>query len=234
MAEKLVLYDHMRAAIKQCAAIDEAAGIRDTAARVQAYAKIRDDFESQQRFAEIRLRACQKIGEISRDLEKAKYDKGHGTVVPTDGKYKTEVLAEAGISTSTANRYEELAGPKEEQAEAVIGAATDAYFAKQQETKEPVTFSGLRGAVKGALESTFGKRISRQRSIEKREPDLLVHFLYSPRWALEKQNFDPETLAAEVLEDFAPDELKAAELFIELLTKFVEHLTERFPYVTES
>jgi hypothetical protein len=111
MSNELVLYDKMRLAIKQCAAVDEAAGIRDTAIRIQAYAKIRDDFESQQRFAEIRLRACQRIGEISRDLEKAQYNKGHGTVVPSDGKYKAEVLAEAGISTSTAQRYEELAGP---------------------------------------------------------------------------------------------------------------------------
>jgi hypothetical protein len=58
----------------------------------------------------IRLRACQRIGEISRDLEKAQYNKGHGTVVPSDGKYKAEVLSEAGFSTSTANRYEEPAG----------------------------------------------------------------------------------------------------------------------------
>jgi hypothetical protein len=104
--------------------------------------------------------ACQRIGEISRDLEKAQYNKGHGTVVPSDGKYKaekigghgkfkvptdgklkSEVLAEAGISTSTAQRYEELAGPKEEQAEAVISAATDAYFSQSS----PSHFTGLRG-----------------------------------------------------------------------------------------
>jgi hypothetical protein len=91
------------------AAIDEAAGIRDTAARVQAYAKIRDDFESQQRFAEIRLRACQRIGEISRDLEKGEKIGGAGKFkVPSDGKFKSETLAEAGISTSTAQRSSRL------------------------------------------------------------------------------------------------------------------------------
>ena len=36
-----------------------------------AYARIRDDIESQRKFAEIKLRVCVKIGEISRDLEKA-------------------------------------------------------------------------------------------------------------------------------------------------------------------
>src|SRR5882762_2106577 len=164
MTEKLVLYDQMRIAIKQCAAVDEAAGIRDTAARIQAYAKIRDDFESQQRFAEIRLRACQRIGEISRDLEKVETIGPSSVRIPIDGKPKSQVLAEAGISTSTAQRYEELAGPKEEQAEAVISAATDAYFSKQQEAKESISFSGLRGAVREALENTFGKPASRHRT----------------------------------------------------------------------
>ena len=37
--------------------------------------------------------------------------------LPSDGKLKTEVLAEAGISTSTANRYEELTGGREDQAQ---------------------------------------------------------------------------------------------------------------------
>jgi hypothetical protein len=57
--------------------------------------------------SEIRLRAETRIGEISRQLEKAQYDKGHDTVVPSSGKYKEQQPAEAGLSTS-ANRYEEL------------------------------------------------------------------------------------------------------------------------------
>jgi hypothetical protein len=47
--------------------------------------------------AEIQLRAVRKIGELSHR---------------NDGKpTKTQTLAEAGISTSAAHRYEELAGP---------------------------------------------------------------------------------------------------------------------------
>jgi hypothetical protein len=38
---------------------------------------------------------------LSAELEKAEYNKGQGTVVPNDGKYKSEKLAEAGISTSS-------------------------------------------------------------------------------------------------------------------------------------
>jgi hypothetical protein len=43
----------------------------------------------------IKLRACVKIGEISRDLEKAFPNKGHGAGLPTDGKTKEQQLAEA-------------------------------------------------------------------------------------------------------------------------------------------
>jgi hypothetical protein len=50
-------------------------------------------------FYEVKLRACIKIGELSRDLEKAE---SHGGKIrlPTDGKSKTEQLKEAGISKS--------------------------------------------------------------------------------------------------------------------------------------
>lgn len=51
-----------------------------------------------------------RIGELSRELEKAEYDKGHGTVIPSGGKYKAQALADAGISTSAAHRYEQLIG----------------------------------------------------------------------------------------------------------------------------
>jgi hypothetical protein len=50
----------------------------------------------------IKLRAIAQIGKISLELEKAKPNKGHGHEVPTSGKFKEQVLAEAGISTSTA------------------------------------------------------------------------------------------------------------------------------------
>jgi hypothetical protein len=60
-----------------------------------------------ERFAEIRLRACQQIGEISRDLEtnkRARTDLRDSDDVQT----KTEALSAVGISLRTAERYEEL------------------------------------------------------------------------------------------------------------------------------
>jgi hypothetical protein len=66
--EKLVLYEQMRLAIQRCAEIDEAAAIRDKGAQLEAYARIRNDDASERKFAEIRLRAVRKIGELSREL----------------------------------------------------------------------------------------------------------------------------------------------------------------------
>lgn len=57
------------------------------------------------KFAEIRLRACQRIGQLSAELEKATANQ-HTVLLPNDEKKQTkeQSLAEAGISTSTANR----------------------------------------------------------------------------------------------------------------------------------
>jgi hypothetical protein len=112
---ELVLYDQFRSALAECVAIDEIAGIKERAAQLEAYARVRDDADAQRQFAEIRLRACIRIGEISRELETAKHGgAGGGSKLPTMGTSKAEQLAEAGISTSTANRYEELTGGKEQ------------------------------------------------------------------------------------------------------------------------
>jgi hypothetical protein len=101
---ELVLYDEMRLAIERCCQIDEAANIRDAGAKLAAYARIRDDSESERRFAEIRLRAIRKIGEISRDLEKAEHGgSGGGSKIPPMGTSKEQQLAEVGISTSSAH-----------------------------------------------------------------------------------------------------------------------------------
>jgi hypothetical protein len=68
-----------------------------------------------------------RIDEISRELEKTQ---GARTELhPNDGqKSKAEQLASAGISTSTANRYEELTGGKEKQAQAIAMAGCGILF----------------------------------------------------------------------------------------------------------
>ena len=76
---------------------------------LEAYARVRDDTEAQRQFAGIRLRACIRIGELSRDL-------AHGKPGPKAGKNqlsdtdvaqfdKENVLERSGIELRTAERY---------------------------------------------------------------------------------------------------------------------------------
>jgi len=67
---------------------------------------------------------------------------------------KAEQLAGAGISTSTANRYEELAGGKVQQAQDIAAAAADAYFATANANNEPVSMNGFKAAIRSAVIET--------------------------------------------------------------------------------
>jgi hypothetical protein len=100
--------------------------IRPKPSKRSARHRCRDDKATETRFAEIKLRAVIKIGELSREL-----DKHQGFDIPDtdDGnvKTKTEVLEQAGINLRTAERYEELAGPREEQAQQAIRAAAEFF-----------------------------------------------------------------------------------------------------------
>jgi hypothetical protein len=228
---ELVLYDQFRSALAECVAIDEIAGIKEKAAQLEAYARVRDDADAQRQFAEIRLRACIRIGEISRDLEKAEPDKGHGAGLPISGKTKADQLAQAGISTSTANRYEELTGGKEKQLQETATIAAENYFAEQTANSEPVSMGGLKKAVTGALDQVFGKPERKQRKEIPRDTDadLLCHFLYSADHQARKHNFDPVLLAQTVMEMFVEDDLQAAREFIPLMQVFVTELEKRIP-----
>jgi hypothetical protein len=76
--------------------------------------------------AEIKLRAVRRIGQLSKELEKVE-TAGPSTVrLPASGKPKAAVLKEAGLSTSTAHRCEQVAEVPEQRFEAQIAAARKA------------------------------------------------------------------------------------------------------------
>jgi hypothetical protein len=153
----LVRYEQACTALAECARIDEASEIRDKAAALAAYARQRDDRDLEVWVREIHLRACVRIGELSRELERAEPGgAGGGSKFPAVGTSKAQALADAGISTSTAHRYEELAGGREEQAQAAGRAAMEAYFAQSRAEGAPPTMAGLRGAVRDAVQATLG------------------------------------------------------------------------------
>jgi len=69
--------------------------------------------------AEIKLRAQRRIGEISRELEKARPAGGKGNVVlPQCGSTKTAALQAAGLTPQAAHRCEQIAAIPERRREA--------------------------------------------------------------------------------------------------------------------
>jgi hypothetical protein len=143
----LVLYDKLRAALVACVKVDEVVQIKDEAEKLAAYARIVNDVEAEMKFAELRLRAVQRLGELSIALDKAKLA-GKGTVcLPNGGKTKAQALADVGISTSTAQRYEQLAGGRRAHDQKAARVAADRYFAGQRERRTPPTMDGLQAAV---------------------------------------------------------------------------------------
>jgi len=67
-----------------------------------------------------------------------------------------EVLEDAGLSTATAHRYEQLTGGTTECGQAAAKGAIEATFAKARETKTPVSVKELRNAVKDAIVAELG------------------------------------------------------------------------------
>ena len=90
----LVRYEQARTALAECARIDEASEIRDKAAALAAYARQRDDRDLEVWVREIHLRACVRIGELSRDLDQAQ------TVREADGATAARRTAVAALPLS--------------------------------------------------------------------------------------------------------------------------------------
>jgi len=132
----LIKYDQARQALAACRNVDEIKDIRDKSEAMRLYAKQAQDTELEQWAAEIKFRAQRAIGELSSALET---QKGGFGIVPTGGKHKAEVLADAGISTSTANRYEKLAAIPEPIIEEII--------AKSKEIGKPVSAKAVMAQV---------------------------------------------------------------------------------------
>jgi hypothetical protein len=140
----LIKYDQARLALAECRNVDEVKDIRDKSEAMRLYAKQANDTELEQWAAEIKLRAQRAIGEISAGLEK---QQGKTELLPAGGKkFKAEALADAGISTSTAHRYEQLA--------AIPEPAVEAYIARSKEAGKPVSAKAALAEAKPKPEPT--------------------------------------------------------------------------------
>ena len=131
----LTNYDAARVALEHASTVDAAKEILDKAEALRVYARQRNDIEMEFWVAEIKLRATVRMGELSAGLEKAQPKNGKGSGLPTTGKTKKQTLADAGVSTSTAQRCERIASVPRQQFEK--------YIAAQKGKGKPVTATDL-------------------------------------------------------------------------------------------
>jgi hypothetical protein len=145
--DPIMFYDRACTALEQCTTLLGAWHINDSAAKVVKLAKLLEDNDLEVRAAEIRVRAAVKIGELSRDLDKAEPTfLGNQHAVPSqrgEATTKAKALADAGLSTSAAQRYEKLTGAPP--------GAVEEYLTACRERQTPATFEGLQRAVTVAV-----------------------------------------------------------------------------------
>jgi hypothetical protein len=83
--------------------------------------------------------------------------------MPDSGKTKEQVLAEAGLTQSTANVYEELVGGRYENGYETAMTAVETYLNRMAAAGEVPDLKGLRAAIRGALTDALGPPPERRR-----------------------------------------------------------------------
>jgi N6-adenosine-specific RNA methylase IME4 len=116
-------YEQLRVAALSAKTVDEAKDIADKATALAAYARQANDPQLEIWVAEIRVRAKRRVGELSAALPVSKGGANPSATLPSGGKSKSEVLQEAGLTTSEAGRCEQLASVAESAFEEFIASA---------------------------------------------------------------------------------------------------------------
>lgn len=232
MSNDLILYEEMRVSVERCAHVDEAKDIRDKAAALAAYARQRKDPDLDVWMSEIRDRARIRIGELTLELEKATHA-GPGAVLPAGGKYKQDAIAEAGISTTTAQVYEELAGGLDERAQKAGKAAAEIYFAKCRKERTPSSLKGLKAAIKEAIVVVVGPKKKREpRDTTPKNPHIgpWVDWVSAIRHiSLGLENIEA---VATVTPGLGPRDLREAREAMKNLTLWIEELEKYYELKT--
>jgi N6-adenosine-specific RNA methylase IME4 len=137
---QLVHYEQARRALAEAHRLDEVKDIADKVEAMRLYARQAKDPDMEIWLAEIRLRALRRLGELSRELEKATpSQRREGVTVPGA---KRATLADVGLSTSAAHRCEQIASIDEEDFEA--------YLDEKKAQGKPVTVDEVVRKVAGA------------------------------------------------------------------------------------
>jgi len=194
---QLVKYDAARHALEIASTVDEAKSIKDKAAALQAYARQRADVDMERWTAEIKLRAVRRIGELSKELDKAQGGRTDRLSNNAVTKSKEKALKRAGITKMSASRFERIAEiPQEE---------FDAYLDKKAKNKQPAKYTEVINKVSRARNA---KNIPATRQLPANsftvtdkqtviECDALIT---DPPYGILKQEWEPEDAGAFALE----------------------------------
>jgi hypothetical protein len=150
----LAKYEEAKRALAACARIDEVKDIQDKSEAMRLYAKISENTELEVYASTIKLRAQVKLGEIIAAMEK------FSGKLPTAGTFtKTESLTSAGISKSSANRYERIAS--------IPATVLESYIARKTEAQKPVSLSEVIAIAKPPKpKAAPDAAVDRQRALE--------------------------------------------------------------------
>jgi len=100
-------YDDMCTAIAACHRVDEAKTLRDKAQALRAYAKQANNREAEVQFAEIKVRAERKCGELLKDMAERGERKTHQTAASKSNDSVS--LDSLGIDAKESERFQQVA-----------------------------------------------------------------------------------------------------------------------------
>lgn len=126
-------YDDMCRAIAECHRVDEVKDIRDKAEALRAYAKQANNREVEVQFAECKVRAEIKCGELLRDM--AQHGNRASAGRPANGDNVSR-LADLGITPKESERFQRAADAPRDRVEAAFNDA--------RATQTPVTSAQIR------------------------------------------------------------------------------------------
>jgi hypothetical protein len=244
---RLAVFAHICEEIRRATTLPEALSIKAQTENMQLGALLNGDKEARRRYAAARLAAVQRIGELLGDLEKAPLghdamgrfsvsEKPSRTSFPSVGsrdgtdfsavasqsevkKSKSEILKENRISTSTANRYERLAGPPKPEIREAVHRASDQYFSERLKKGEMPKGGELLQVVEtaGGLPQKPGLMPAQQRAYA---------FL---RW-LRKIGKEPDQYSGAGLADYAkPTDAQSIAELRKIVVEFDTRFKRRFP-----
>lgn len=125
-------YDEMCTAIAACHKVDDAKDIRDKAEALRAYAKKANNREAEVQFADIKLQAERKCGELLKQMAADGQRKSQGESLQRERLS----LKELGVSEIESHRFQQIAAvPKKD---------FDAALASARATQTPVTSASVR------------------------------------------------------------------------------------------